>query len=44
MGRTFLSKRRRAFGRRRGGSGILTGQKHKHWLEMLGFELFKQTA
>lgn len=23
---------------------LLTGKKHKHWLEMLGFELFKQAA
>lgn len=23
---------------------LLTGEKHKHWLEMLGFELFKQAA
>jgi hypothetical protein len=23
---------------------LLTGAKHKHWLEMLGFELFKQAA
>ena len=23
---------------------LLTGQKHKHWLEMLGFDLFKQVA
>jgi len=23
---------------------LLTGQKHKHWLEMLGFELFKRAA
>lgn len=23
---------------------LLTGQKHKHWLEMLGFDLFKQAA
>ena len=23
---------------------LLTGQRHKHWLEMLGFELFKQAA
>jgi hypothetical protein len=23
---------------------LLTGKKHEHWLEMLGFDLFKQTA
>lgn len=23
---------------------LLTGEKHKHWLEMLGFDLFKQAA
>ena len=23
---------------------LLTGEKHKHWLEMLGFELFKRAA
>ena len=23
---------------------LLTGEKHKHWLEMLGFEMFKQAA
>jgi len=23
---------------------LLTGEKHKHWLEMLGFEMFKKAA
>ncbi|MBA3604285.1 MAG: hypothetical protein H0W50_11775 [Parachlamydiaceae bacterium] len=23
---------------------LLTGESHKHWLEMLGFELFKKAA
>ena len=23
---------------------LLTGKKHKHWLEILGFELFRQDA
>lgn len=23
---------------------LLTGERHKHWLEMLGFELFKRAA
>jgi len=47
--RFFLNHRRfmRSEYRKRVGQSpteLLTGEKHKHWLEMLGYDLFKQAA